>query len=82
MYSAGHSPCYLGVWKEFTTFAMLPIILLIMTIVNACMCAYNFNKGLKPYLMPRKLESMEEKGRYSASTKLGQGSGDESITID
>jgi hypothetical protein len=36
--------------KSLTAFAALTIVLLIFTIVIACMCTHNFNKGLKPHV--------------------------------
>lgn len=54
MYSHSHEYLYLAARKELTTFAVLTIILLLMTIVNACMCANNFDKGLKPYVTRRR----------------------------
>ena len=36
--------------KSLTVFAILTILLLLLTIVVACMCTHNFNKGLKPHV--------------------------------
>lgn len=36
--------------KSLTAFAVLTILLLIFTIIVACMCTHNFNKGLKPHV--------------------------------
>jgi NADH:ubiquinone oxidoreductase subunit 6 (subunit J) len=36
--------------KSLTAFAILTILLLICTIVTACLCTHNFNKGLKPHI--------------------------------
>jgi hypothetical protein len=44
-----------------TTFAVLTILLIIATIINACMCAANYNKGLRPYVEHRKLDAPEDK---------------------
>lgn len=33
--------------KSLTTFAVITVILLIVTITYACLCMYNFGKGLK-----------------------------------
>lgn len=44
-----------------TTFAVITVILIIVTIVNACVCMYNFNRGLKPHIARRKVESEDEK---------------------
>ena len=47
--------------RSLTTFAVLTIICIVATLINAMMCALNFNKGLKPYVAHRKVESEEEK---------------------
>ncbi|KAF1835680.1 hypothetical protein BDW02DRAFT_277288 [Decorospora gaudefroyi] len=36
--------------KSLTAFAILTILLLIFTIVTACLCTHNFGKGLKPHV--------------------------------
>jgi NADH:ubiquinone oxidoreductase subunit 6 (subunit J) len=36
--------------KSLTSFAVLTILLLLITIVIACICTHNFNKGLKPHV--------------------------------
>lgn len=36
--------------KSLTAFAVLTILLLVFTIIVACMCTHNFNKGLKPHV--------------------------------
>lgn len=61
MYSDNFKTPYLPARKELTTFAAITIVLILMTIVNAIVCAANFNKGLKPYITSRKLETDEEK---------------------
>jgi len=61
MYSPSHEQPYLAARKELTTFAVLTIILILLTIGNACMCANNYNKGLKPYVnKPAKIEDDEK----------------------
>lgn len=52
---------YLPVRKSLTTFAVLTIILITLTIANAIMCMINFGRGLKPYIANRKVESEDEK---------------------
>ena len=47
--------------RSLTTFAVLTIICIVATLINAIICGYNFNKGLKPYIAHRKVESEEEK---------------------
>ena len=74
MYQPGHLGAYLPARKELTSFAVLTISCLLLTIVNACMCANNFNKGLKPYITNRKLESQDEKdNRYTYTTEMTAG---------
>lgn len=73
MYEPGHSQFYLPARHELTSFAVLTILLIMLTIINACMCANNFNKGLKPYISKRKLESEDEKNRYTYTTEMTAG---------
>ena len=51
MYQKDYMTPYLAARKELTTFAVLTIGLLLSTIIVACMCANNYGKGLKPYVM-------------------------------
>lgn len=73
MYEPSHEDAYLPARKELTTFAVLTIILIVLTIINACICANNFNRGLKPYVTRRKLENDDEKNRYPYTTEMMAG---------
>jgi len=66
MYSHSHEGPYLPARKELTIFAVLTIILILMTIVNACMCAHNYKKGLRPYISKSKYSNDVEKPIGSA----------------
>jgi len=70
MYEPSHQAAYIPARKELTTFAVLTLILILLTIVNACVCANNFNRGLKPYVSSRKLEQHDEKNRYTYTTEM------------
>jgi hypothetical protein len=48
---------YLPARKSLTAFAVLTIMLLIFTIIIACMCTHNFNKGLKPHVNNKAVQS-------------------------
>ncbi|KAI9748594.1 MAG: hypothetical protein M4579_007177 [Chaenotheca gracillima] len=61
MYEPGTKEIYKPASKSLTTFAVITVILIIITIVNACVCTHNFGKGLKPHITRRKLESEDEK---------------------
>lgn len=73
MYSAARERAYRPARKELTTFAVLTIILIITTIINACMCTHNFNKGLKPYISSRKTERDDEKRAGVHGTEMSGG---------
>jgi hypothetical protein len=60
MYQPGWSAPYEPARKELTAFAVLTIILILLTIVNACVCASNYGKGLRPYIARRKLVAQDE----------------------
>jgi hypothetical protein len=42
--------------KSLTSFAALTILLVIVTIITACICTHNFNKGLKPHVNNKSLK--------------------------
>ena len=62
MYQHNHiAQLYYPARKPLTAFAVLTIICIVATIINALICAFNFNKGLKPYIAHRKVEDEDEK---------------------
>ena len=46
--------------KSLTSFAVLTVLLLIITIITACICTHNFNKGLKPFVNEKSVGRGEE----------------------
>jgi hypothetical protein len=61
IYQPRHVNQYLPVQKSLTIFAVLTIVLIVLTIINASMCIYNFGKGLKPFILKRKVQGEVEK---------------------
>jgi len=61
MYSLARAQAYIPARKSLTFFAVITIILIILTIINACICTYNFNKGLKRHISSRKSAREDEK---------------------
>ncbi|AEO70001.1 uncharacterized protein THITE_73567 [Thermothielavioides terrestris NRRL 8126] len=51
IYQPGHSQDYVAVRRSLTAFAVLTIILIILTIINAFICMSNFGAGLKAHLV-------------------------------
>ena len=43
--------------KSLTAFAILTIMLLVFTIITACLCTHNFDKGLKPHVNDKVVQS-------------------------
>jgi len=66
MYSPSHEGPYLPARKELSSFAVLTIISILLTITNACLCASNYRKGLKPYIY--KSASIDEEEKPIGST--------------
>lgn len=64
---------YRPVRKSMTAFAVITISLILITIVNACICTANFGKGLKPHIAARKLESEDEKANITEMPSLSHG---------
>ncbi|KAL0633590.1 hypothetical protein Q9L58_007480 [Maublancomyces gigas] len=61
MYQFPYDASYKPARRSLTTFAVITIILIILTIANAIACMVNFNKGLKPHITRRKPADEEEK---------------------
>lgn len=51
IYQPGHSQNYVAVRRSLTAFAVLSILLIILTIINAFICMSNFGAGLKSHLV-------------------------------
>ncbi|KAI5811453.1 hypothetical protein DFH27DRAFT_29431 [Peziza echinospora] len=52
---------YLPARRSLTSFAVITLLLITVTIANAILCMLNFNKGLKPHITKRKFPTEEEK---------------------
>jgi len=83
MYQPAKEKDYMPVRKNLTSFAVITIILIILTIINASLCTANFNKGLKPHLRKRKIGSEEEKmDRMTELPDLKHPTASNRMTID
>jgi hypothetical protein len=84
MYQASHAIFYLPARKSLTSFAVITIVLLILTIVNACVCMSNFDQGLKPHIMKRKIggEEAAEKDNMTELPDIKNGPVSSRMTID
>ncbi len=82
MYQPAKMEKYAAVRKSLTTFAVITIILIINTIINACICTANFNRGLKPHIAQRKVESEDEKTKMTEMPNLTHGPVPSRMTID
>ncbi|MCJ1484254.1 hypothetical protein MMC06_004422 [Schaereria dolodes] len=82
MYHGPKVAQFLPVRRNLTTFAVITVILIVLTIVNAIMCTLNFNKGLKPHIATRKLESDDEKAYMTEMPNLAHGPAPSRMTID
>lgn len=56
---------YMPVRKSLTAFAVLTIILIILTIINALVCLFNFGRGLKHHLNSPRQEIDKDQASYS-----------------
>ncbi|KAI9816960.1 MAG: hypothetical protein M1832_004944 [Thelocarpon impressellum] len=61
IYEPGYKEKYAPAARSLTTFGVITVILIVITIVNACVCTHNFGKGLKPHISSRKTVQDEEK---------------------
>jgi uncharacterized membrane protein len=59
--------------RTLTVFAVIAILLLLITIVVACWCTHNFNKGLKPHVSKSHKTSMDGRDKlYSMNSVTGE----------
>lgn len=66
IYDATHKQFYAPVKKSLTTFAVLTIILIVLTIINAMVCMHNFGLGLKQHLLaPPQRDVDKDQASYS-----------------
>lgn len=68
IYEPGFRENYTAVQKSLTAFAVLTILLIILTIANAFVCMNNFGKGLKEHILKR---SPEEKSPFDQASSIG-----------
>jgi hypothetical protein len=61
MYSAARERAYRPARRSLTFFTVVTILLIIVTIINACVCMRNFNTGLKPHISTKRSLSGDEK---------------------
>ena len=78
---------YIPARRSLTTFAVITVLLLLITIVYCLICTFNFKKGLKPHVtgksMHQRSASLEMNKLYSnVETPLGGGPGPSRIMID
>ncbi|KAL5339114.1 hypothetical protein BJX70DRAFT_179092 [Aspergillus crustosus] len=72
MYQPNTSNEYMLARRSLTFFAIITLILILMTIVNACMCMHNFNRGLKPHINKKKKSKDGEKNSTELENVEGQ----------
>lgn len=61
--------------KSLTSFAALTILLVVITIITACICTHNFNKGLKPHVNNKSLNSTNDTGKTGYNNEMPSLSG-------
>ncbi|KAI1115621.1 hypothetical protein F5Y14DRAFT_110001 [Nemania sp. NC0429] len=81
IYDPHHFSPYIPVRKSLTAFAILTIILIVLTIVNALVCLFNFGHGLKQHLMSSRHEIDKDQASYSMHD-VKQPQGPSRMTID
>ncbi len=60
IYDPIQAPSYLPVQKSLTAFAVLTIVLIVLTIINALVCLFNFGHGLKQHLLKSPRQEMDK----------------------
>lgn len=70
MYAPETKPLYLMALNPMTFFAIITLVLITITIINACLCVNNFHRGLKPHI--NKKRNKEEEKTTELSSNLTQ----------
>ncbi|KAK4462065.1 hypothetical protein QBC42DRAFT_176900 [Cladorrhinum samala] len=65
IYQNGHKQDYIAVRRSLTAFAVMTIVLIILTIINALVCMSNFDAGLKTHLLTPRLTDPEKEDANS-----------------
>ncbi|KAI9682227.1 MAG: hypothetical protein M1817_000281 [Caeruleum heppii] len=60
IYQPDFQPPYRAARRSLTTFGVITVILIVVTIVNAVVCTMNFGQGLKPHIARRKMTDAED----------------------
>jgi hypothetical protein len=82
MYQPSREKIYLPARRSLTTFAVITVILIVLTIINAIACTRNFHRGLKPHITKKKLENEEEKDPNTELPSMAHGPVPSRMTID
>jgi len=67
MYAQATYADYLPARPSMTFFAVITLILIVITIINACMCVNNFHRGLKPHISKKKVKPEEKTTELSSN---------------
>ncbi|KAJ5086021.1 hypothetical protein N7532_010792 [Penicillium argentinense] len=67
MYDEATMANYLAARPSMTFFAVITLILIVITIINACMCVNNFHRGLKPHIQNKKRRTEEKSTELSSN---------------
>ncbi|KIH91637.1 hypothetical protein SPBR_01839 [Sporothrix brasiliensis 5110] len=67
IYEAGYKHNYTAVQKSLTAFAVLTILLIVLTITNAFVCMRNFGSGLKAHILKRS-DGEEKTAQYDVNS--------------
>ncbi|CAG8004096.1 unnamed protein product [Penicillium salamii] len=70
MYDPETKPLYLPALNPMTFFAVITLVLITVTIINACLCVHNFHRGLKPHI--NKKRNKEEEKNTELNSNLTQ----------
>lgn len=73
MYQPSKFREYLSARRSLTFFAVITILLIIATIINAIWCTTNFHKGLKPHLVRTRQSGDDEKATELGTRVPGEG---------
>ena len=82
IYDPFHSGDYMPVRKSLTAFTVLTILLIVLTIINAMVCMFNFGNGLKQHLQHHHRQDPDKDTVSYSLNDVKQGPLPSRMTID
>ncbi|KAI9749976.1 MAG: hypothetical protein M1815_002089 [Lichina confinis] len=82
MYQPSQRYIYEPALAPLTCFGVITVVLIVLTIINACVCMYNFGHGLMPHVATRRVSAEDDKVHMTDVPNYSQASAPNRMVID